>query len=168
MNCAGFERGVVYHITLSKFLVSIPLNFLASTGNNQSPTAWYSGRLAASLSSIPVLITICVVLEIRELGFLSVPSRADSGLCLSLIAFNRSSEINRSSAPTPHMYLPYDWKTANVPDVPAHPLSIKRRRDRVWLSTDAIQAVTALFSVPSFKTFDEKDPPNWELQCVPP
>lgn len=104
MNGTAVEKSVSWHTMLSELLVFTLLNFLAWANDGPSPLFSYSSTLASSLSSILIPIPLRVALVIHQMGFITVVSRTGFDLHLSYIAFNRSFEVDWSSATTFHVF----------------------------------------------------------------
>lgn len=118
MNTTGVEKSVLWHILLSKLLVSIVLNFLECARHGPSSIALYLDQLALSVSGVLVPLPTRVFSAVCRMGFFTIVSRTGFDLHLSHMVFNSSLKVDWCSAPTPHVHFPYDWNQASVFDVP--------------------------------------------------
>lgn len=75
----------------------------------------------------------------------------------SHVAFHRSLEMEWSSTLTLQTYFSYNWRNANVIEVPAQLALINRCWDCVGVPTNAVPVVTAPSYVSSLTTFDNSD-----------
>lgn len=134
-------RRTVFATSYWENFLSLFFNFSVCFRDDHICTDSYTGWLAPFVLFVSVQRSKRDTSAVFRLGFFITMFFAEIDLFLFYISLTPSLDIDRSPCLLPRTYLPYDWKTINVFNVPCQYTSVKHHRDGTSAHNNAFSPV---------------------------